>query len=156
DLHLLGQTVAVRLNLEVACSDEVLEIACQAAPYQATLVPERREEVTTEGGLDVVSNGKRVADSVKRLQEAGIVVSLFLDPDEAQIEAGVATGAQAIELHTGAYAHASAKFCNDEQLKVLKSAAKLVVESGLTLHAGHGLTYRNVRPVAEIPHMGEL
>lgn len=156
DLHLFGQTVAVKLNLELACSDDVLTIACQARPHQATLVPERREEVTTEGGLEVVGGKQRVADAVKRLQDAGIVVSLFLDPDPAQIDAGVATGATAIELHTGAYAHAAAEFATEPQLGSLLAAGKQVVDAGLTLHAGHGLTYRNVRPIAEIPHMCEL
>ena len=156
DLHLLGQTVAVKLNLELASSDEVLAIACQARPYQATLVPERREEVTTEGGLDVAGNPRRIAEAVQRLQEAGIVVSLFLDPDPAQIDAAVATGATAVELHTGAYAHASANFAAAAQLETLRQAAERVRAAGLTLHAGHGLTYRNVRPVAEIPDMCEL
>lgn len=156
DLHLLGQTVAVKLNLELACSDEVLTIACQARPYQVTLVPERREEVTTEGGLDVVGSKQRVTDAVRRLQDAGIVVSLFLDPDEAQIEAGVSTGATAVELHTGTYARAAAQFAADEHLEPLLTAGKQVVDAGMTLHAGHGLTYRNVRPIAEIPHMCEL
>ncbi len=156
DLQLLGQTVAVKLNLELACSEEVLAIACQTRPHQATLVPERREEVTTEGGLDVRGNPARVTEAVKRLQGAGIVVSLFLDPDPAQIEAGIATGATAVELHTGAYAHASASFAGDEQLQVLRASAQVVRQAGITLHAGHGLTYRNVRPVAEIPEMCEL
>jgi pyridoxine 5-phosphate synthase len=156
DLQLLGQTVAVKLNLELACSDEVLGIACQVRPHQATLVPERREEITTEGGLDVVGQRQKVAAAVKRLQEAGIVVSLFLDPDSAQIEAGIATGATAVELHTGGYAHASASFAADEQLETLLVAGRQVHDAGLLLHAGHGLTYRNVRPVAEIPHICEL
>jgi pyridoxine 5-phosphate synthase len=156
DLHLLGQTVAVKLNLELACSDDVLGIACQARPYQATLVPERREEVTTEGGLDVVGNKERVAAAVKQLQDAGIVVSLFLDPDPAQIDAGIATGTTAVELHTGAYAHAAAEFAGDEQLKVLQKAGQQIHDAGLILHAGHGLTYRNVQPIAAIANMCEL
>jgi len=156
DLHLLGQTVAVKLNLELACSDEVIDIACQARPYQATLVPERREEVTTEGGLDVAGNPSRVADAAKRLQDAGIVVSLFLDPNPAQLAAAVATGATAVELHTGAYAQAAARFSAAAELDVLREAAAQVRAAGLTLHAGHGLTYRNVRPVAEISDMCEL
>jgi pyridoxine 5-phosphate synthase len=156
DLHLLRQTVTVKLNLELACADDVLAIACQAKPHQATLVPERREEVTTEGGLDVVGQKSRVADAVKRLQDAGIVVSLFLDPDPRQIEAGAALGAEAVELHTGAYAHATAKFAGDEELSTLRQAAQQVIDAGLTLHAGHGLTYRNVKPVAALPGMGEL
>ena len=156
DLHLLRQTVAVKLNLELACADEVLNIACTAKAFQATLVPERREEVTIEGGLDVAGQRARVGDAVKRLRDAGIVVSLFLDPDPRQIAAAAELGAQAVELHTGAYAHATAKFAGEEELGVLKVAAKQVVEAGLTLHAGHGLTYRNVKPVAAIPHMCEL
>ena len=156
DLHLLGQTVAVKLNLELACSDDVLSIACQARPYQATLVPELREEVTTEGGLDVAGNPARVAEAVKQLRDAGIVVSLFLDPDQAQIEAGAATGANAVELHTGAYANAAAEFSAEGEMETLRQASQQVRASGLTLLAGHGLTYRNVRPVSQIPDMCEL
>lgn len=156
DLHLLRQTVAVKLNLELACADDVLNIACTAKPFQATLVPERREEVTTEGGLDVAGQRARVGDAVKRLRDAGIVVSLFLDPDQRQIDAAAELGAQAVELHTGAYAHATAKFAGEDELNLLKVAAKQVVGAGLTLHAGHGLTYRNVKPVAAIPQMCEL
>ncbi|WP_428304104.1 pyridoxine 5'-phosphate synthase [Lacipirellula sp.] len=156
DLHLLSQTVTVKLNLELACAEDVLKIACQAKPFQATLVPERREEVTTEGGLDAAGQGARVGDAVKRLRDAGIVVSLFLDPDPKQIEAAAKMGAEAVELHTGAYAHATAKFAGDEELAALAVAAKHIVDAGLTLHAGHGLTYRNVKPVAAIPKMCEL
>ena len=156
DLHLMMQTVAVKLNLELACDDEVLKIACNARPHQATLVPERREEVTTEGGLDVAGSKQRVADATKRLKDAGIVVNLFLDPDPAQIEAGHAVGADAVELHTGAYASAAAQLASPEQLEKLLAAGQLVREAGLTLHAGHGLTYRNVRPIAEMPGMCEL
>jgi pyridoxine 5-phosphate synthase len=156
DLELLRQTVTVKLNLELACADDVLEIACQARPHQATLVPERREEVTTEGGLDAAGQRQRVADSVKRLKDAGIVVSLFLDPDPRQIDLAAELGAEAVELHTGAYAHASAKYSADAELKALLDAAARVTGAGLTLHAGHGLTYRNVKPIAAIPQMCEL
>jgi pyridoxine 5-phosphate synthase len=156
DLHLLRQTVAVKLNLELACADDVLRIACEARPHQATLVPERREEVTTEGGLDAAGQYDRVAAAVKRLQDAGIVVSLFLDPAPRQIDAAVKMGAQAVELHTGAYAHATAKFAGNDELEALRRASKHVVASKLTLHAGHGLTYRNVKPVAAIEGMHEL
>jgi len=156
DVHLLRQTVTVKLNLELACDDQVLAIACQAKPYQATLVPERREEVTTEGGLDAAGQRERVGDAVKRLRDAGIVVSLFLDPDPRQVETAAALGVDAVELHTGAYAHATAKFGGDAELESLRQAASQVVEAGLVLHAGHGLTYRNVRPIAEIPSMCEL
>jgi pyridoxine 5-phosphate synthase len=119
-------------------------------------VPERREEVTTEGGLDVVGGGKRVAEAVKRLQGAGIKVSLFLDPDEAQLAAGAAMGVDAIELHTGAYAHASAKHNAEAELATLVASSRQIRSAGIFLHAGHGLTYRNVKPVAAIPEMREL
>jgi pyridoxine 5-phosphate synthase len=156
DLHLLRQTVTVKLNLELACDDEVIGIACQAKPYQATLVPERREEVTTEGGLDAAGQRGRVESAVKRLRDAGIVVSLFLDPDPRQIDAAAALGVEAVELHTGAYAHATAKFGGEAELETLRKSARQIVEAGLVLHAGHGLTYRNVQPVAAIPNMCEL
>jgi pyridoxine 5-phosphate synthase len=156
DLRVLVESVAVPINLELACSDDVLAIACEARPYQATLVPERREEVTTEGGLDVIGGKSRVSDAVRQLKDAGIVVSLFLDPDEAQIAAGAAFGIDAIELHTGAYAHASAKHNAQAELDTLVAAGRQVRAAGLLLHAGHGLTYRNVKPVATIPEMREL
>jgi pyridoxine 5-phosphate synthase len=156
DLRVLVESVAVPINLELACADDVLAIACETRPFQATLVPERREEVTTEGGLDVVGGRKRVAEAVKRLKDAGIVVSLFLDPDPAQIAAGAELGADAIELHTGAYAHASAKHNCQSELDTLVAAGKQVRNACLHLHAGHGLTYRNVKPVAAIEDMKEL
>lgn len=156
DVRILIETVAVPTNLELAATDDVLDIACQAKPHQATLVPERREEVTTEGGLDVAGKLDRMTSAVRRLQDAGIVVSLFLDPSPDQIEAGVKTGAEAIELHTGAYAHASVRHAGDNELAELKTAGNLVHQAGLTLHAGHGLTYRNVQPIAAMEGMSEL
>jgi pyridoxine 5-phosphate synthase len=159
DLRVLMESVAVPINLELACATDVLTIACEAAPHQATLVPERREEVTTEGGLNVVASRAKVADAVRRLKGAGIVVSLFLDPDPDQIHAGAELGADAIELHTGVYAHASTRHhVHDTQtaLDTLVAAGRLVREAGLTLDAGHGLTYRNVKPVAGIDGMHEL
>jgi len=159
DLRVLSESVAVPINLELACSADVLAIACEVAPHQATLVPERREEVTTEGGLDVVGSRDKVADAIRRLKDAGIVVSLFLDPDPAQIEAGAKLGANAIELHTGAYAQAATKHqTRDTQaaLDTLVATGKLVRDAGVTLNAGHGLTYRNVKSVAAIEGMHEL
>ena len=156
DLHLLRQTVTVKLNLELACDPEVLRIACLAKPHQATLVPERREEVTTEGGLDAAGQRSRVAEAVKRLADAGIVVSLFLDPDRRQIDAAAELGVAAVELHTGAYAHAANSFAGEQELAAVVVAAQAVREAGLVLHAGHGLTYRNVRPLAQISGMCEL
>lgn len=156
DLRVLVESVAVPINLELACAEDVLGIACEMRPYQATLVPERREEVTTEGGLDVVGGRKRVAEAVKRLQDAGIKVSLFLDPDEKQLAAGAELGVDAIELHTGAYAHASAKHESEPELATLVKASQQIRSAGILLHAGHGLTYRNVKPVAAIAEMREL
>lgn len=155
DLRLLRQTVSVKLNLEMACNEEVLAVACEVKPDQATLVPERREEITTEGGLDVAGGRGRVADYVRRLHEAGIAVSLFVDPDENQIAAAAETGADAVELHTGQYALATGAD-QHKQLDVLRRAAAVVRRLGLVLHAGHGLTYRNVGPVAAIEGMHEL
>lgn len=156
DLRVLRETVTVKLNLELACSDEIVAIACGVKPDQATLVPERREEVTTEGGLEVVGQIDRVAVAVKKLQNAGISVSLFLAPDVKQIEAAARLGVEAVELHTGEYALARPGKDQSAQLDVLLSAGATVRRLGMALHAGHGLTYRNVRPVAAIPDMHEL
>jgi pyridoxine 5-phosphate synthase len=156
DLRILKETVCVKLNLEMACDEEVTGIACEILPDQATLVPERREEVTTEGGLDVVGQTDRVRRTVDRLRDAGVAVSLFLDPDLRQIEAGAELGVTAVELHTGQYALARPGKDQVDQLEVLKRAAAAICSAGMTLHAGHGLTYRNVVPVATINQMHEL
>jgi pyridoxine 5-phosphate synthase len=155
DLRVLRETVAIKLNLELAANDEIVEIACQVKPEQATIVPERREEVTTEGGLDVVTHRAAVAKAIERLRSAGISVSLFLDPDPRQIELAKSLGAEAVELHTGQYA-LSRGSAQHEQLVALTKAGKLVDAAGLHLHAGHGLNYHNVIPVARIPRMHEL
>ena len=156
DLRILRETVAVKLNLELAADDRVLGTACETRPHQATLVPERREELTTEGGLDVAGNRPRIADAVRRLVDAGIEVSLFLDPDERQIELAAEVGAAAVELHTGGYALAAPGAAERDELETLCRAAATVRSAGLVLHAGHGLTYRNVVPVASIDGMCEL
>jgi pyridoxine 5-phosphate synthase len=156
DLRLLRETVTVKLNLEMACEEGVLAVACDVKPDQATLVPERREEVTTEGGLDVAGQMDRVRRVVDRLHGAGISVSLFLDPDRRQVEAGAQLGADAVELHTGQYALAPAGPKRQKELETLKEAGFLVRELGMALHAGHGLTYRNVCPIATIEGMREL
>lgn len=155
DLRILRQTVTVKLNLELAAAPDVVAIACEVCPAQATLVPERREEVTTEGGLDVVGHRRSVAEAVQRLRDAGIVVSLFLDPDERQIAAAAELGAQAVELHTGQYALARGPHVADE-LGKLAIAGRQVCQLGMGLHAGHGLNYQNVRAVAALAHMHEL
>jgi len=155
DLRILRQTVTVKLNLELAAAPEIVAIACEVRPDQATLVPERREEVTTEGGLDVVGHRRSVAEAVQRLRDAGIVVSLFLDPDERQIAAAAELGAQAVELHTGQYALARGPQLADE-LGKLAIAGRQISQLGMALHAGHGLNYQNVRAVAALAHMHEL
>lgn len=156
DLRLLRETVTVKLNLELACAEEVIAIACAVRPQQATLVPESREEVTTEGGLEVAAQKTKVADAVKRLHDAGLIVSLFLDADERQIEAAHALAADAVELHTGQYALAAHGAPQQLELEKLSRAAAQIIDYGMTLHAGHGLTYRNVRPIAHIAQMSEL
>ncbi len=156
DLEILRQTVTVKLNLEMACNQEILEIACRVRPDQATLVPERREEVTTEGGLDVAGNRVRVAEVIARLRDCGISVSLFLDPELRQIEAGADLKADAVELHTGSYALAKPGTDRDRQLAALRTAGARVRQAGMVLHAGHGLNYHNVKPVVAIPEMHEL
>lgn len=155
DLRILRETVTVKLNLELACDPGVLAIACQTRPEQATLVPEKREEVTTEGGLDAVGNRETVAAAVGQLQDAGCSVSLFLDPDIAQIEAACEMKVAAVELHTGQYALAKGADRRAE-LKKLVDAGKRIRDLGMTLHAGHGLNYQNVIPVAQIADMHEL
>jgi pyridoxine 5-phosphate synthase len=155
DLRLMRETVRVKLNLELACADEVVAVACSVKPDQATLVPERREEVTTEGGLDVLRGGQRLADTIRRLRDAGIDVSLFLDAELRQIEAAATLGAGSVELHTGQYALATADQRSAE-LDRLRHAGQAVRDAGMLLCAGHGLTYRNVRPVARIDDMHEL
>lgn len=155
DVEILAQTVNVNLNLECACIDEMLQIACRLKPDQVCLVPENRQEITTEGGLDVVGNFDRVADSTRRLQDSGILVSLFIDPQSAQIEACKKIGAQAVELHTGCYANARGDERQTELIKLVE-AGKLVSALDMRLDAGHGLTYANVVPVAQIESMAEL
>ena len=155
DFRLLRETVHVKLNLELACETQVLDIATSVKPDQATLVPERREEVTTEGGLDVVMSRDRVQEAVKRLQGGGIAVSLFIDPDPQQIETAAELQVEAIELHTGQYALASGSQ-QKSALATLSNAGRLSRSLDLALHAGHGLTYQNVKPVSTIEGMHEL
>lgn len=155
DVRILRETVTVKLNLEMACLDEMIGIATQIRPDQISLVPEKREEITTEGGLDVVGQMAVVSDTVKRLQDTGIFVSLFIDPDINQVEASAEIGAQAVEFHTGEYANAKGNH-RKEQLERLVRAAARCREAGMQLHAGHGLNYQNVRPIAAIEGMHEL
>jgi pyridoxine 5-phosphate synthase len=155
DVEILRQTVQSKLNLEMSLVAEIVDIAVRTKPDQATLVPEKREEVTTEGGLDLLRDPERVSNAVKRLRDQNVIVSAFIDPDEKQIAAAGEMGFDAIELHTGEYANARGEELID-QLHRLKRAGELVRERGLRLHAGHGLNYRNVHPIARIPCMAEL
>jgi pyridoxine 5-phosphate synthase len=143
-------------NLEMACAEEIVQVALDMVPDLATLVPERREEITTEGGLGLARNRDTIAETVRRLQEAGIPVSLFIDPDEAAIRASAELGAQFVELHTGEYSEGRTPEERQPQLERLVEAATLAEKLGLRVHAGHGLNYRNVRPVAELPQVEAL
>ncbi|MDR3633723.1 MAG: pyridoxine 5'-phosphate synthase [Isosphaeraceae bacterium] len=156
DLRLLRETVRTRLNLEMSAEPAIVAIAIATRPDQVTLVPERRAELTTEGGLDVVGQRARVAEAVARLRDAGLEVSLFIDPDPRQVEASKALGAVAVELHTGRYADAPHGPEQARELEALATAGGTAVGCGLALHAGHGLNYTNVGPVATIAGMAEL
>jgi pyridoxine 5-phosphate synthase len=141
-------------NLELATSPEVVELACRLRPYQATLVPERREEITTEGGLDLSRPNPRIRDTIRKLEAVGTRVSLFIDPESRSLDAAKDLGVPAIELHTGRYAHTWRT--GEAALNELRRAASYATEMGLAVHAGHGLTYLNVTPVAAIPDIEEL
>jgi len=155
DLELMRRASQLPLNQEMGLTDEMLAVACRIRPEVACLVPERREEVTTEGGLDVVRNRDRLVGALKVLHGAAIRTSLFIDPVEAQVRTARELGSEAIELHTGEYANARGP-ARPEQLERLRRMARLGVELGLEVHAGHGLTYQNVGPVAGIPEIVEL
>ncbi|MDG3003951.1 pyridoxine 5'-phosphate synthase [Paludisphaera mucosa] len=156
DVRVLRRTVQVGLNLELAVEPSMLAIALEIRPDQVTLVPERRQEVTTEGGLAVASQRDRVGEAVSRLRDAGISAAAFLDPDPSEIDAAVALGVDAIELHTGRYADAREGRARDVELEALRAAGARIVSAGVGLHAGHGLNYRNVGEVASIAAMAEL
>ena len=156
DIRLLRQTVRTRLNLEMAATPEMVAIALDLKPNYVTLVPEKREEVTTEGGLDVIGNLTRLAEVVNQLQSAQIPVSLFIDPEPDQITATAKIEAQFIELHTGKYAEASQETNQAQELNALKQGCEQALSLGLRVNAGHGLTYWNVYPVACLPGMEEL
>ncbi len=156
DVRLLRQTVRSHLNLEMAATDEMVAIALDIKPDYVTLVPERREEVTTEGGLDIAGQIDRMQQVVNKLKTAGIPVSLFIDPDVDQIRASAIIKAQFIELHTGRYAEATNEATRSKELAVLAKGCEMALAAGLRVNAGHGLTYWNVYPVACVPGMEEL
>jgi len=154
DLESLAQTVTTVLNAELATAPDVVALVCRLRPFQATLVPERREEVTTEGGLDLSRRDPRLAETIQQLSGAGIRVSLFIDPDPAAIDASHALGVPAIELHTGRYAHSWRQ--GRHALDQLAAASRHARSLGLAVHAGHGLTYLNVQPVVAIAEIEEV
>lgn len=156
DARLLRQTVATKLNMEMAIAAPIVKIALELKPTQVTLVPEKREEVTTEGGLDVVKLRKPIASVVKRLKAAGIVTSAFIEPIKEQIEASAACGFDAIELWTGGYAHAKGDRARQREVRRLAESLLAGIDCGLEVHAGHGLTYRNVHELACVPGFGEF
>ena len=155
DVTLMRQLLKTRMNLEMAVTEEMIRIASGVKPQDCCLVPESRQEVTTEGGLDVVRQGERIASACAALASAGIRVSLFIDPEPAQVEAAVRAGAPVIELHTGTYANAAGPALAME-LERVRAAAKLAASLGLTVNAGHGLNYHNVEPIAAIGEIVEL
>ncbi len=156
DVITLRETVRTRLNLEMSAAPGIVAFACKIRPDQATLVPEKRREVTTEGGLDVKNNFKKIRSVVSRLKDNGIDVSLFINPQTSQIDAAVRTGASIIELHTGLYANTLSDSAGERELGILKKAAKYALSLGLEVNAGHGLNYENVKDVAGIKGMNEL
>jgi pyridoxine 5-phosphate synthase len=155
DVTLMRRLLKTRMNLEMAVTAEMIRIAAEVQPQDCCLVPESRQEITTEGGLDVAGQTQRIADACKSLAAAGIRVSLFIDPETAQIEAARRAGAPVIELHTGTYANASGA-SRARELERIRSAAALAASLGLTVNAGHGLNYHNVQPIAAIPQIIEL
>jgi len=156
DVRLLRKKIKTKLNLEMSIAPEILKIACKIKPDQATLVPEKRKELTTEGGLDVIGNFKNIAAALKKLENSGIRVSLFIDPDKNQIDAAEKSGAKIIELHTGRYADAKNTKQKERFLKQIKNSVKYATAKGLIVNAGHGLDYSNVANVAKIEGIQEL
>ncbi|CFR06960.1 MULTISPECIES: pyridoxine 5'-phosphate synthase [Yersinia] len=156
DVRILRQTIQTRMNLEMAVTDEMVGIACELQPHFCCLVPEKRQEVTTEGGLDVAGQIDKMTVAINRLADAGILVSLFIDADMRQIDAAVTVGAPYIEIHTGAYADATTDLARQAELVRITKAVTYAANKGLKVNAGHGLTYHNVQPIAALPEIHEL
>jgi pyridoxine 5-phosphate synthase len=156
DVRLLKETVVCKLNLEMCMAESIVKIAEKIRPDQVTLVPERRKELTTEGGLDCVKNKKRLAEVVKRMHKKGILVSTFIRPDKEQITASARTGCDAVELHTGKYANSRTQRTIKKSLDELTFGRDFALENKLLVHAGHGLTYRNIADVAKIKELSEF
>ena len=156
DVVLLKEILQTRMNLEMAVTEEMLALAEQICPENCCLVPERREELTTEGGLDVVSQEGRIKDACDRLAQAGCIVSLFIDAEPGQIEAAARTGTPAVEIHTGHYADTANDKTRSDELVKIKNSVNLAADAGLQVNAGHGLNYHNVQTIAAIPAIREL
>jgi len=156
DVRLLKETVVSKLNLEMCMAESIVKIAEKIRPDQITLVPERRQELTTEGGLDCVKNKKRLAEVVRRMHKKGILVSTFIRPDKEQITASAKTGCDAVELHTGKYANSRTQRTIKKALEELEFGRDFALENKLAVHAGHGLTYRNIADVAKIKGLSEF
>ena len=156
DVYTLTKTITTKLNLEMAMAEDIRKIALDIKPHSICLVPEKRQEVTTEGGLDVAGQLEKVTTFIKPLLDAGIIVSLFIDPTEEQVAASVKTGAQFIEMHTGTYSESFGTLNEEKEFQNLKNAAILAQNSGLRVNAGHGLNYENVHRMHEIPNLYEL
>ncbi|MBK4775527.1 pyridoxine 5'-phosphate synthase [Candidatus Pantoea edessiphila] len=156
DVIIINKTIQTRMNLEISINKDMIAFACEVKPYSCCLVPEKRQEITTEGGLDIISNKNIVDRSVKCLQDAGIIVSLFVNADIKQIEAAINSGAQYIEIHTGIYSSTTESLLRDKELNRIKQSVKFSVNNGLKVNAGHGLNYHNVIPIASIPEIYEL
>lgn len=156
DVYSLRKIVNTKLNLEMAATGQIVEIALRVVPDEVCIVPEKRRELTTEGGLDVWGQRRRLTGVVRRLKKKGILVSLFINPEPKQVRAAKEVGADCVELHTGTYTEAKGKTKQLKELRKLKQAGKLAVKMGLRLNAGHGLNYLNVRPVARIPGIEDL
>ncbi|QFU21706.1 pyridoxine 5'-phosphate synthase [Shewanella eurypsychrophilus] len=156
DIYLLAKTLKTRMNFEMAVTDEMLDIACEVKPTYVCLVPEKREELTTEGGLDVAGQMGKIEAAINRLSDVGVKVSLFIDADKTQIDAAVAVGAPLIEIHTGCYADAENEVEEAKELARIKEMATYAHSKGLVVNAGHGLHYHNVKPIAAIPELYEL
>jgi len=156
DVRLLRQMVKTKLNLEMAVTAEIVDFALEIVPDMVTLVPEKRKELTTEGGLDVLGNDKKISKAIAKMRKAGIPVSIFIDPDAAQIQAALDVGATFVELHTGRYCDANSSSEMEQQFHLIEQSAELAFESGLRVNAGHGLDYRNTAPIAALPFIEEL
>ncbi|HRS01768.1 MAG TPA: pyridoxine 5'-phosphate synthase [Bacteroidota bacterium] len=156
DVHLLREVIQTKFDLEMAATDEIIAIALDLKPDLVTIVPEKRQELTTEGGLDVLASSKKLSEMTKMMHDKGIKVSLFIEPNVMSIEQSIGVGADMVELHTGFYANAKSKMEREEELGNLIAASEFAFQNGLKVAAGHGLNYQNTQQICKIPHINEL